>query len=589
MLAAWGPFLFAEAYSLSGIVTVLFTGIASRRYVSRNLTSTQSVRCSFCLNLLSHLAETLTFLLLGMSVFSQRGGWHYRSLHLDFILAAFLVTTVSRVLMVYPLLFAVNKGRYIMRICGLFACVRGSASGAGRKGRGECGEEGEVQMADLSISGKDDEDTRDTKDVKDDKLPATDTLTRGSAVKDKENQAMSPGGVAAAVLGGTYASAGAGNRDIPAKSMHMIVLSGCRGAVSFALATIFSDDLGHRALVLSTTTMVILLTLFTQVSLSYNVGILCNVECCIRLDSSDVLQSYTTSSSTSIAYNHILILPSFILETYTQGLAIEPALKLLDIKMGAQAKHMLDEIDVTSPRSGSGSGFGGDNDKNKGVGIGFGSRPDWEERMLAPLVLRQYEQVCTYDDDNESNNESDNPSSEPTAHTTSGLTITGMTGMTGMTGATNTTNSQFSPFHSQYSHYSQSGDSHSHSHSPGAISLSALSAFSASDSLEFNTPVGQLDPDDRDRDRDRDRDCRYNSNRESRDRDIRASRNSRDSWGLGQCTGVGVGMGVGVGVGRTHEEWQAHGDEAEQLIRNFYDSGRGAGSSIVHSEFTIFD
>ena len=51
----------------SGVVTILFTGIAARRYVNKNISDPLKIIASYLFQLLSYLAETSCFLLLGRS------------------------------------------------------------------------------------------------------------------------------------------------------------------------------------------------------------------------------------------------------------------------------------------------------------------------------------------------------------------------------------------------------------------------------------------------------------------------------------------------------------------------------------------
>jgi sodium/hydrogen exchanger 8 len=52
------PFLLSEVLQLSGIVTCMFSGIASRRYINKNLTMDTRKSASFLFQLLAYLAET---------------------------------------------------------------------------------------------------------------------------------------------------------------------------------------------------------------------------------------------------------------------------------------------------------------------------------------------------------------------------------------------------------------------------------------------------------------------------------------------------------------------------------------------------
>lgn len=111
-LLAWLPFFLSEALQLSGIVAVLFTGIAARRYVTKNIGRVPALRASFVVSLASHLAETSTFLLLGLSVLSQ----NFQTMHWGFVLYSLLATTLARACHVYPLLGLVNLKRWIRAV-----------------------------------------------------------------------------------------------------------------------------------------------------------------------------------------------------------------------------------------------------------------------------------------------------------------------------------------------------------------------------------------------------------------------------------------------------------------------------------------
>jgi len=65
------PFFLSEMLQFSGIVTVLFTGISARRYVNKNITDNVKILASFVFQLLSSLAETSCFALLGIAAFKK--------------------------------------------------------------------------------------------------------------------------------------------------------------------------------------------------------------------------------------------------------------------------------------------------------------------------------------------------------------------------------------------------------------------------------------------------------------------------------------------------------------------------------------
>jgi sodium/hydrogen exchanger 8 len=86
------PFLLSETLQLSGIVTILFSGISARRYISKNISVRARNYSSFVFQLLSSLADTACFMLLGMSVFSQS----YSSFRLPISVWATLLCYITR-------------------------------------------------------------------------------------------------------------------------------------------------------------------------------------------------------------------------------------------------------------------------------------------------------------------------------------------------------------------------------------------------------------------------------------------------------------------------------------------------------------
>mmetsp|Transcript_30242 Transcript_30242/g.73553 ORF Transcript_30242/g.73553 Transcript_30242/m.73553 type:complete len:752 (-) Transcript_30242:169-2424(-) len=104
VLLMYVPFLFAEILHLSGIVTILFTGITANRYVVPNLSNITKVNADMIFRLGAHLAETSIFLELGLSVFGMIGHWNW-----SFIGWSVLACLVGRALNVYPLSFIYNQ------------------------------------------------------------------------------------------------------------------------------------------------------------------------------------------------------------------------------------------------------------------------------------------------------------------------------------------------------------------------------------------------------------------------------------------------------------------------------------------------
>jgi NhaP-type Na+/H+ or K+/H+ antiporter len=103
ILLMYIPFLIAEILHLSGIVTILFTGITANRYVVPNLSAITKVNADMVFRLGAHLSETAIFLELGLSVFGMVGYWNWA-----FIGFSALACLVGRALNVYPLSFLYN-------------------------------------------------------------------------------------------------------------------------------------------------------------------------------------------------------------------------------------------------------------------------------------------------------------------------------------------------------------------------------------------------------------------------------------------------------------------------------------------------
>jgi NhaP-type Na+/H+ or K+/H+ antiporter len=108
LLLVYVPFLLAEIMQLSGIVTILFTGVSANRYIVPNLSQITKVNADMLFRLLAHLAETSIFLELGLSVFGLIGHWNWK-----FICWSLLVCMVARAMNIYPIAFFFN--RFLLR------------------------------------------------------------------------------------------------------------------------------------------------------------------------------------------------------------------------------------------------------------------------------------------------------------------------------------------------------------------------------------------------------------------------------------------------------------------------------------------
>jgi len=99
------PFVVAELFHLSGIVTVLFTAISCKRYAEPNLSDITAKNADTVFRLTAHLTETIIFLELGMSVFGLVG---VGAFHPGFIAWSLLACLIGRAVNIYPITFVYN-------------------------------------------------------------------------------------------------------------------------------------------------------------------------------------------------------------------------------------------------------------------------------------------------------------------------------------------------------------------------------------------------------------------------------------------------------------------------------------------------
>ena len=182
------PYLLSDALQLSGIVTILFTGIASRRYINKNISRDAVKMSSFVFKLLANVSETACFTFLGLSVFSLPKA----SFKLGFIGITLFLCYIARAVHVYPLLSLVNLSKLVSRL-----------------------------------------------------IQNRRTLDRIDLLRDQNLEK---------------------NDFITMKTMHAVFFAGLRGTVAFACCLNFPTE--NRNLVICTTTVIILWTLFVQGSLT---------------------------------------------------------------------------------------------------------------------------------------------------------------------------------------------------------------------------------------------------------------------------------------------------------------------------------
>mmetsp|Transcript_16230 Transcript_16230/g.26401 ORF Transcript_16230/g.26401 Transcript_16230/m.26401 type:complete len:651 (-) Transcript_16230:806-2758(-) len=273
------PFLIAEILHLSGIVTILFTGITANRYVLPNLSSITKVNADMVFRLGAHLAETAIFLELGLSVFGMVGYWNWA-----FIGWSVVACLVARALNVYPLAFLFNmsllRGDTIssptatwdrrlsnLRISPVASTTNCDLSeGLATPTMRNAGEEGNpgVMFERDSTGGG---------------VNVIDPMAAdGYGEMNDRVMSFSEQSVATVDTATPWA-----RKDLKIRwnTANMLWFSGLRGAVAYACVRTFPNTLGHQKQFAMTTMAVVLITVFllgstTELALSWfkiNVGV----------------------------------------------------------------------------------------------------------------------------------------------------------------------------------------------------------------------------------------------------------------------------------------------------------------------------
>jgi len=217
ILVMYVPFFLAEIMELSGIVTILFTGIAAKRYAVPNLSPNTDSDADVIFRLTSHLAETAIFLELGLSVFGMAGQGHF---HWKFIIWSFVAVLVGRIFNVYPIVFFFNSTLKLPA---------------------------EEFMEDTNPRTP----RRKVTNVEmTEKLDVSSQKRYDEAVMAQYSSSEAP--VAHSNI----------DLKIPLKTAHMMWFAGLRGAVAYACAKSFPDAFEHRTDFIVTTMCIVLGTVF---------------------------------------------------------------------------------------------------------------------------------------------------------------------------------------------------------------------------------------------------------------------------------------------------------------------------------------
>mmetsp|Transcript_33794 Transcript_33794/g.50113 ORF Transcript_33794/g.50113 Transcript_33794/m.50113 type:complete len:590 (-) Transcript_33794:128-1897(-) len=195
------PFVLAEIAHLSGIVAVLFGGIAARRYAEPNLSDATAQNAITIFRLVAHLTETIIFLELGLSVFGLMN-MRTNHFHGGFIALTLIACFISRASNIYPMTTIYNW------------CL----SGPQRLAR--------------------------------------------SSPKNSDNKVLDGNDSPTISLSSSSSEEKIDDRKIPWNTAHMLWFSGLRGAVSYALVKTFPENTGHQVSFVVTTMFIVLITTF---------------------------------------------------------------------------------------------------------------------------------------------------------------------------------------------------------------------------------------------------------------------------------------------------------------------------------------
>lgn len=293
VLIMYVPFLIAEMLGLSGIVTILFTGMAARAYVVPNVSEDTASNANTLFRLAAHLAETSIFLELGLSVFGMKG-----SVYGAFIGWSLLACLIGRALNVYPLVYLYNS--------------RFRKQQSGHEQLDNRNENIHNSHVDAS-SAPNDSDEVELTNVASRSHDSMDSASHSASLECPDSHDS------------TEISHFRGmvqhDLDISSSTAHMLWFSGLRGAVAYACVRSFPNTFHHAEIFTVTTMCIVLATVFglggtTEAALNL-LGIEINVDEGLYMEAwhqeqsedglilriEDQLKHYAVRSSTQIALN----------------------------------------------------------------------------------------------------------------------------------------------------------------------------------------------------------------------------------------------------------------------------------------------
>lgn len=107
VLFPYFSYMLAEGSGLSGIVSILFTGIVMKHYSYTNLSEKSQVFAASFFHLISSLAETFVFIYMGFDIAMEQHSWS----HMGFIIFSTLFIVIARAVNVFSCASLVNLVR----------------------------------------------------------------------------------------------------------------------------------------------------------------------------------------------------------------------------------------------------------------------------------------------------------------------------------------------------------------------------------------------------------------------------------------------------------------------------------------------
>ncbi|KAI6704783.1 hypothetical protein NL676_007745 [Syzygium grande] len=107
VLFPYFSYMLAEGLGLSGIVSILFTGMVMKHYTYSNLSENSQRFVSAFFHLISSLAETFIFIYMGFDIAMEQHSWS----HVGFIFFSILFIVVARAANVFSCAYLVNLSR----------------------------------------------------------------------------------------------------------------------------------------------------------------------------------------------------------------------------------------------------------------------------------------------------------------------------------------------------------------------------------------------------------------------------------------------------------------------------------------------